>query len=390
MLDKSRSSALPTLSEWFDLYHKYDDELRSLARSLRHTAHIMQQSRYGTTFGDVEGECMYILVRESRPEVLFEISPNAGWSTNYILAALTANKQGMLHSFELLSHMRGKPIERVIRDNQCSGWDQNRWYLHVGNAQETVKEVNGQIDFLLLDSCHDDWFAEWYIKELFPRVQGWTLVQDIAFVDVFEPSTEASCLWDWLTEEKISGSLIGQVEVELEKNNMRSGFAERRALRSNSVLLSFPNQFDGMPPQIAESLEQRLEKAEQEIAGGQLEKADTLLNSVIQCLMKDPTRVNRHRLFVSTGDMYQRMGNTNEAERAYRRALGVGVESDLQQRLKSLVELMPAFLGRKCFRLFLQASFLLLFSYKGGLLLLLQTMLRLLGSVLRRMVKLGK
>lgn len=166
---------------------------------MREQFHAMQRRGHGTIFGDVEGELMYLLIRETQPDIAFEISPNAGWSTNYILAALTANQKGTLHSFELLTKLKGKPIEEVIRTNQHPEWDQNRFVLHVGDARQTVPLVPGTVDFLLIDSCHEDWFAEWYIQTVFPRVNGPAIVQDIAFVDEPVLSSDAEHFWAWRT-----------------------------------------------------------------------------------------------------------------------------------------------------------------------------------------------
>ena len=65
-------------------------------------------------FGDIEGEIMYLVIRELRPDCIFEISPAAGYSTNYILAALTANGHGCLHSFDINGMIHGSPAESVI------------------------------------------------------------------------------------------------------------------------------------------------------------------------------------------------------------------------------------------------------------------------------------
>jgi len=103
---------------WTDLFRKYDSELCQVAQFLRRQFHTMQRLGQGTTFGDVEGELVYMLIRETRPEVVFEISPHAGWSTNYLLGALTANDKGILHSFEILPAIKGVPTEQVIRGNR--------------------------------------------------------------------------------------------------------------------------------------------------------------------------------------------------------------------------------------------------------------------------------
>ena len=82
------------------LFEEYADDLWRLTERLRlkhlefcHQGHV-------AAFGDVEGEILYLAVRELRPNCVFEISPGAGYSTNYLLAALTDNGHGRLHSFD--------------------------------------------------------------------------------------------------------------------------------------------------------------------------------------------------------------------------------------------------------------------------------------------------
>lgn len=374
---------VPSLSDWLALYHKYDSELQQLARCMRDVYHTMQRRMYGTTFGDVEGECMYILIRESLPDIVFEISPNAGWSTNYILAALTANGHGGLHSFEIATHIRGKPIEAVIRGNQHPSWDQARLSLHIGDARETVSCVDSTINFLLIDSCHEDWFADWYIKSVFPRVRGLVMVQDIAFIDGLEPSSEARYFWNWLEQERICSPLIGQVEAELENKGLRLGYAERRALRCNSVLLSFPNLSYGILPRLTKSPDELLKQAEICVETGALEEAERLLSEVVYQILRSQKRVNRHRLLYEAGRVYLRIGDRHEADRVFQRSLGVVVQSDMQQRIKGLAELLHMFLVCGRFRLAIQSGFLLLISRRDGPWQLIQVAVRL-GSVALR------
>lgn len=344
------------------LYRKYDAELREVARKLRTVYHRMQQQGHGTTFADVEGELMYLLIREGRPGVVFEISPDCGWSTNYLMAALAANGQGVLHSFELEPYKHGRPTEAVIRANQHPDWDQGRLVVHLGDARDTGREVEGSVNFLLLDSCHEDWFARWYVEELFPRVQGTIMVQDIAFRDGLEPSSEARWFWDWAQGEEVRLSLVGQVEAALEEEGLRAAYAERRNLRSNSVVLSWPSLYHEPLPEFQPSLEHLLEQAE-EMTGPQ---ADELATQVVRQILAHPERVNRHRLLYRVGKIFQRLGEKEEAKRQWRRALGVALQADLQQQRKGLGELLRRFAKEYHWRQALAAGVLFIL-FGGGL-----------------------
>lgn len=320
------------------LYRKYDTELRELARRLRSTYHQMQKKRHGTTFGDVEGELMYLLLREMKPATAFEISPDCGWSTNYLLAALTANQHGALHSYELEPYKHGRPTETVIRGNQHPDWDQRRLTVHLGDARDTSHKVEGPINFLLLDSCHEDWFAKWYVDELFPRVHGAIMLHDIVFLDGLEPSSEARWFWDWAQGKGIRLSMTGLVEEAL-RDGLRTSYAERRSYRCNSVVLSWPNLDHGPLPELQPSPERLLEQAQEMTGPG----ADELATQAVRQILTHPERANRHRLLYRAGEIFQKLGEKEEAVRQWQRAVGVTLEDDPLQRGKGLSELFRLF-----------------------------------------------
>jgi predicted O-methyltransferase YrrM len=349
------------------LYEKYDTELRSLSRKLRSVYHAMQKKGHGTTFGDVEGELMYLLIRETHPDIAFEVSPDCGWSTNYILAALTANKHGVLHSFELEPTKYGESTEKVIRSNQCPDWEQSQLVLHIGDARSTVQAVQGQIDFLLIDSCHEDWFARWYIDNLFPRVKGTVVLQDIAFVDGLEASGEARYAWEWLKREKVDGALVGMLEEKLRTNAIRASYAERRDLRSNSIVFILPSTYPGLPLQFAQSLEQLLGQAQGYATRGESIRADELVSKAAKLTLYNPQLVNRHRLLNKAAQIYMQIDEPEEATRMFQRSLGVVVQAEPQQRVKSLAELIELFIAERRWGYALQACFLLTFARRDGM-----------------------
>src|SRR5665213_553562 len=89
-------------AEYFSaLYSKYQSELVELTRELAPLRERMLAEGYGADFGDMEAEILYMLLREARPDKIAEISPCHGYSTNYILAALTRNNFGRVFSFEI-------------------------------------------------------------------------------------------------------------------------------------------------------------------------------------------------------------------------------------------------------------------------------------------------
>ncbi len=336
------------------LYRKYDAEVYELCRRLQPQYHLMQDRGEVSAFSDIEGEIVYMLLRERQPDVVFEISPASGWSTNYILGALTANRRGVVHSFEIRDSVRGRPAEAHIRANQHPDWDQSRLVLHIGNATTLAPEVPGPIDFLLLDSCHDDWFADWYIRDLLPRLQGPAFVQDIAFVDGLEASSEARRLWTWLEGEQLSTTLIGAVEDDPQVNAIRARYAERRSEWSNAVLFFLPPDGRACLPALRVSPEDRLAEAEAALAVGNRDAAAPLLNVAVGELLRNNRRGTRYRSFARAANAFRNLGEPGEARRCLQRAVGITVERDLRDRSKGLAELAVALARQRAWRLLLQ------------------------------------
>jgi predicted O-methyltransferase YrrM len=159
-----------------ELYRAYLPDLVALSRQMGAQRERIVSTGYRADFADRESEVLYLLVRALRPAVVVEMSPCHGYSTNYILAALTENGgAGQLHSYEITTEERGKPIERVIRDNLLPGIDANRLTLHIGDA---TKMTMPACDFAFIDSNHEAWFAAWYMQHLVAKA-GVCLVHDI-------------------------------------------------------------------------------------------------------------------------------------------------------------------------------------------------------------------
>jgi hypothetical protein len=57
------------------LYARYRPELLTLTAALAPKREVMLKAGLGADFGDLEGELLYMLVRESTPDLVIEISP---------------------------------------------------------------------------------------------------------------------------------------------------------------------------------------------------------------------------------------------------------------------------------------------------------------------------
>lgn len=146
-----------------NLYYKYKDELITFLKEMSHIRKNMLKKSYSADFSDRESELLYLLIRETKPSVVVEISPCHGYSTNYILAALTANGKGKLHSYEICEKVNGIPIDKVIFSNLASSIDKSRLELIIGDATQAFIPIH---DFLFIDSNHEIWFAAWYFSKI--------------------------------------------------------------------------------------------------------------------------------------------------------------------------------------------------------------------------------
>ncbi len=222
------------------LWRKYVPELAPLSQQMAGKFFEMTTSGFGAAFGDSEGELLYMLVRECRPSLIYEISPNSGYSTNYLLAAVTRNGFGSVEGFEIEPRFLSQPTEEVILRNLVPLCDPSRYHLNIGDARfATLERLRTETpDFLFLDSCHEDFFAEFYVKQLLPRVPL-AFVQDIVNFDPRPaPLTEAYYLLAYLQETSTRFLSLGLYDDGLNASGVRNELCPRRPIRSNSVVFS--------------------------------------------------------------------------------------------------------------------------------------------------------
>lgn len=161
------------------LYHKYWDELRRFCEEMRAVRKNMLEQGFAADFSDREAEILYLVLRELKPDVVVEISPCHGYSTSYILTALTDNKRGKLYSFEILEEVNGLPLSDVIQKNLSSHADRSRLELRIGDAMAASIP---DCDFVFIDSSHEAYFASWYLSNLIHKPKL-VFVHDILIFD---------------------------------------------------------------------------------------------------------------------------------------------------------------------------------------------------------------
>lgn len=171
-----------------DLYRTYEADLRRVRdeqRALRRGNPTLRAQ-----LDDLEAEITYLLVRDSRPEVVVEIGSLHGWSTNWLLRALRDNGAGRLYTHDLVDDAR-----RHVSPELGS-----RWTFVPGDARRTLHRHGYAIDYLFVDARHTAGFARWFVGELFPTVRPGV---PVSVHDVFHgrrpwPFSEGRVVLSWL------------------------------------------------------------------------------------------------------------------------------------------------------------------------------------------------
>lgn len=145
---------LPTLQS---LYQKYGTEIAQHRPTMRKWCEKTKSCK----FGDYETEMLYMLVREHKPQNVFEMAPNKGYSSHWILHALHQNDAtSRLHSFDI-HDFSTKFMKPEFRD---------RWVFTLGDYSALYDEGKlnmDQYDFLFVDALHEPAFARGYCQRLF-------------------------------------------------------------------------------------------------------------------------------------------------------------------------------------------------------------------------------
>jgi predicted O-methyltransferase YrrM len=158
--DESTMALLANPDKFFDtlqkLYLKYGSEIAAFRPEMR----TWCQRTASCKFTDYEAEMLYMLIREHKPQYVFEMAPNAGFSSHWILQALHKNDDSStLHSFDIhdnsIKHMTGR--------------FRKRWKFTLGDyAQLYDKNLIDmqQYDFIFIDALHEPDFARGYCQRL--------------------------------------------------------------------------------------------------------------------------------------------------------------------------------------------------------------------------------
>jgi predicted O-methyltransferase YrrM len=146
----SSETFLPTLEY---LYRLYGNEIAEHRKIMREWCLSSKKCK----FCDLEVEMLYMLIREIQPKRIFEMSPDKGYTTMWILRALQLNEQvGHLTSVDI----HDKSL-KFIPDSYRDHWT---FYMDDFEIAINKNHINiSDFDFILIDAMHSNEFAKRYI-----------------------------------------------------------------------------------------------------------------------------------------------------------------------------------------------------------------------------------
>ena len=142
-----------------ELYKKYGNEIATFRPQMRKYCEEVQNCK----FCDYEAEMLYMLIREYKPQRVFElVSPGMlGYTSHWILHALHENDNtSKLHSFGIHPNVR-KHIGNSKYKSRFKGTQGD-----YGKQFDAGLIVMDQYDFILIDASTNPSFVEGYCKRL--------------------------------------------------------------------------------------------------------------------------------------------------------------------------------------------------------------------------------
>jgi len=170
----------------------YDRFALDLISTRRHQRALYEKyMKSGAMFGDIEGEFLYLSMRDMQPSLVIEVGSGITWSTSWLLRGLYDNGHGMLHSYDLVNQTHRIPDEL-----------KPFWTFHEGDVREQT--IPDGADFFLSDSDHREPFATNFMAKEFPKVRpgGRICVHDVYAIE-FPAHGEAVAAFRYLNNLNI-------------------------------------------------------------------------------------------------------------------------------------------------------------------------------------------
>ena len=141
-------------------YAKYAVELREMRVKAAHFCSTPKPKGWPHTnkclSSVTEMELLYMQVRETRPAKVLEIASAIGFTSLWLLAALAANGEGVLHSFDVYR----TPFPPVLD----ASIEAKHWAFTLGDVYQTYAPTAGAMAFpiMLMDAEHTREFGAFY------------------------------------------------------------------------------------------------------------------------------------------------------------------------------------------------------------------------------------
>jgi predicted O-methyltransferase YrrM len=197
-----RETFLSTLEE---LYAKYGSEIAAFRPVMRTWCQTLSQS---CKFCDTEAEMLYMLIREIKPKNVFEMAPNRGYSSHWILQALVSNNEGHLYSYDIHdASIRFMKNPEFVK----------RWTFTLGDYRDLLKRGTLDLqmfDFIFIDALHTEEFSREYCQKIlhpiYTQPEVFVAIHDIV-ADPFGGGRESSEVYKFLafaTDRIVPGTVF--------------------------------------------------------------------------------------------------------------------------------------------------------------------------------------
>ncbi|EOM7038729.1 O-methyltransferase [Escherichia coli] len=103
-------------------------------------------SRYGFSISPEQGELIYLLCRAMKATRVVDFATSVGMSALYFAAAMKDNGGGLVIGSEMVQEKAEMACKNLAEAGLTSFVD-----IRVGDARETLKDLGGPVDFILID-----------------------------------------------------------------------------------------------------------------------------------------------------------------------------------------------------------------------------------------------
>jgi predicted O-methyltransferase YrrM len=132
-----------------DEYEVRSEEEERRWQQLEPSSFVDERDKFLLAVGPATGQLLNLLVRQTKSKVILEIGTSYGYSTIWLAGAASATG-GRVITLELHANKQLFARERVHQAGLADFVD-----FRLGDAQESLAKLDGQVDFVLLDLWKD-------------------------------------------------------------------------------------------------------------------------------------------------------------------------------------------------------------------------------------------